>query len=644
MGRLSDTNNDSINNSSSDKENSHKSNKKTITVKMSHNQNDKIEIQIENKLKYLNVNENIPIEINDDDDGSDTEIGEENPFLIKKDKDIQIKKELPKANYELLEEYPSKHKNFELSKTYIRHIDVTKYDLDREIEYDLDDQDIRWLETAKEDEDLKIDLDKDKLELLIDRFEKESYFKCLNGEVDQKSDEKQSQASSAEGGAAGGVVEDDDEDDILCSICLDGECVNSNCILFCDMCNLAVHQECYGVPYIPEGQWLCRRCIQSPSKQVECCLCPCNSENSNLALKQLELDSTKWAHIICAIWIPEVHFANTVFLEPVCGVENIDKARWKLTCYLCKKKNKGACIQCDKQNCYTAFHVTCGQLAGLYMNIQETDPDSSAVKKVAYCDVHYPVDKKLRKKAKRVYVKQKQVATTKVPLLPELPTESIDDIVEEAGLIDTLNSTQIKAIVNYWLLKRQARNGQPLIRRLQQAPGLKKPEVFDEKVNLIKDQLFYWQLLRQNLERARMLVNLVKTREKLKRDYIKTQREIVKRQLLSLNLFLHSILDRLKQFDSKKKVFAEPVSQDVPDYYNTITQPIDLRTMGEKIDRNEYSDLDAFEADFKLMIANCFKFNSQGDYFYKAGQELRDRVSRLLKIPLSYLFKLLFIL
>ena len=97
------------------------------------------------------------------------------------------------------------------------------------------------------------------------------------------------------------------------------------------------------------------------------------------------------------MWIPEVTFGNTVFLEPIDSPKNVPAARWKLTCYVCKQRNKGACIQCHRTNCYVAFHVTCAQQAGLYMKMEAVKRTgrngvSVSVKKEAFCDSHTPSD------------------------------------------------------------------------------------------------------------------------------------------------------------------------------------------------------------------------------------------------------------
>ncbi|RYO84427.1 hypothetical protein DL764_009332 [Monosporascus ibericus] len=68
---------------------------------------------------------------------------------------------------------------------------------------------------------------------------------------------EEEQASEADGSGDGGS-----EDDEVCALCSKPDSEAPNEIIFCDNCDMAVHQECYGVPVIPEGDWICRTCSQ----------------------------------------------------------------------------------------------------------------------------------------------------------------------------------------------------------------------------------------------------------------------------------------------------------------------------------------------------------------------------------------------
>ena len=278
--------------------------------------------------------------------------------------DIQKQVSLPQSDYSVVDiDYPDAPVR---DLVYYRFIDQSNEEIDEMVEYDIDEEDSQWLTLINEERKTEglTAVPQEAFELLMDRLEKECEFE-----------------TQAPGNGNEPINPYNIDENAVCCICNDGECHNTNAILFCDMCNLAVHQECYGVPYIPEGQWLCRRCLQSPSCSVDCVLCP----NKGGAFKQTI--NGRWAHVICALWIPEVQFSNTVFLEPIDGIGDVPAARWKLMCYICRKR-KGACIQCAKANCYVAFHVTCAQQAGLCMRIEMIK--NGDITKAAFCDSHTP--------------------------------------------------------------------------------------------------------------------------------------------------------------------------------------------------------------------------------------------------------------
>lgn len=90
----------------------------------------------------------------------------------------------------------------------------------------------------------------------------------------------------------------------------DPECVSASNMLLCVGCNtffffffLRVLQACYGILKVPRGNWLCRTCALGV--QPKCLLCP----KRGGALKPTR-SGTKWVHVSCALWIPEVRLRN----------------------------------------------------------------------------------------------------------------------------------------------------------------------------------------------------------------------------------------------------------------------------------------------------------------------------------------------
>lgn len=130
------------------------------------------------------------------------------------------------------------------------------------VEYDMDEQDDMWLGKLNEQRrtaDLE-SITREIFEITITKIEKEWH--ALEKRI-PKPNPKPPQTHrprSSSAAAVNGEPHAGEEQDSKCAICDDGDCENTNAIVFCDGCDLAVHQECYGVPFIPEGQWLCRKC------------------------------------------------------------------------------------------------------------------------------------------------------------------------------------------------------------------------------------------------------------------------------------------------------------------------------------------------------------------------------------------------
>ena len=124
--------------------------------------------------------------------------------------------------------------------------------------------------------------------------------------------------------------EEEGSEDAVCMCCFDGRSADGNHILFCDGCNAALHQTCYGVGQVPDGDFFCDRCryVQLLNKEVEdsglgelgdmeaktsvmCCLCPLHHGG----LKPTT--DGRWVHLCCVAWSQDAVILDLTEMSPV---------------------------------------------------------------------------------------------------------------------------------------------------------------------------------------------------------------------------------------------------------------------------------------------------------------------------------------
>uniref|UniRef100_A0A8C2IE28 PHD-type domain-containing protein n=1 Tax=Cyprinus carpio TaxID=7962 RepID=A0A8C2IE28_CYPCA len=390
--------------------------------------------------------------------------------------------------------------------------------------YDLDDLDVTWLELVNaEFRQLALpELDELTMEQVVVELEK----RCQ---------QNMQQAIETEEGL--GIEYDED---VVCDVCRSPEGEDGNEMVFCDKCNVCVHQ------------------VFNP-KTIQIILM---SERGG-ALKPTR-SGTKWVHVSCALWIPEVSIGCPEKMEPITKVSHIPASRWALSCGLCRE-HTGTCIQCSMPSCIVAFHVTCAFDHGLEMCTTLAENDEVRFK--SYCLEHSSVPRSSgggnvdRPEARHAgsdlsvthtdRSKQEQAerekASHRKQKLQELEDEFyrlVDpkDVAESLSLPDV----HVDFLFQYWKLRRKANFNQPLVAR-------KRDEVDNlaqQEQDVLYRRLKLFTHLRQDLERVRNLCYMVTRREKIKHSLCNLQEKIF---TLQIQLLEKDLVGGMKTVCNKRR-------------------------------------------------------------------------------------------
>ncbi|ORY91078.1 hypothetical protein BCR43DRAFT_498477 [Syncephalastrum racemosum] len=160
-----------------------------------------------------------------------------------------------------------------------------------------------------------------------------------------------------------------------CAICDSPKTSVNDQILYCDGkdCNIPVHQSCYGIPSIPEGEWYCEKCVARRAQRPVRVLCCPMTEDGALHRCTTQND---YLHVLCARYNEHIQEPPPYDIPPRLRTE-MDE------CCICHQV-QGFCVKCNADDCTRMFHVTCGVNSGWIQVAKRPRPENLQV----YCTKH----------------------------------------------------------------------------------------------------------------------------------------------------------------------------------------------------------------------------------------------------------------
>lgn len=155
---------------------------------------------------------------------------------------------------------------------------------------------------------------------------------------------------------------------MICQACLDPISYMNNSIVFCDGCDVTIHQACQGpsLETVPEGKWYCDKCVNFEHDPNPKCS-QCGKRDGPMWFLP---DGDEFIHIICAAWIDPEHRKGQ------------DSDLDERACALCH--GLGGTLKCSAAGCSTYYHAHCASKADVFMN------NYVGGGKTSYCANHKP--------------------------------------------------------------------------------------------------------------------------------------------------------------------------------------------------------------------------------------------------------------